>query len=327
MLTALDKNGQLINLLEKSVKKGSFFCPACKTPVYFKNGPIKMPHFAHASLKSCHSWSENESIQHLSLKKILYQWFSRTEKVEVEKYLPQLEQTPDLLVNDRIAIEIQCSSLSLTRLHERTENYRVHGYYVIWLMGRDLWLKEQLTALQKNLMYFSKNRGFYFWELDLEKRELRLKSMLHENLRGKITFVEENFPFEQENLLTLLRSPYHSQSLVCLKTKQDHLLKHFIQNQLYHRTAKWLKIQEKFYQNGENLLTQNFDKAYFSPIGLNLLTFKFDRMVKNDFCQIPQDLTAYYQKFYQNFWETESERLYPPRFYDIMKTKIRQEEE
>ncbi|MEY8537012.1 competence protein CoiA family protein [Lactococcus muris] len=112
MLIALDKNGQTVNILESNKLKEPFYCPACKSSVRLKKGKIKISHFAHISLQNCSSWSEHESAQHLELKLGLYQWLRQKEKVEIEKYLPQIQQTADLLVNDKLAIEIQCSSLT-----------------------------------------------------------------------------------------------------------------------------------------------------------------------------------------------------------------------
>ena len=54
--------------------------------------------------------------------------------MEIEAYIPEFKQRPDLLVNDKIAIEIQCSHLSMKRLKERTENYQVTvlRYFGLW---------------------------------------------------------------------------------------------------------------------------------------------------------------------------------------------------
>ncbi|AYG00760.1 competence protein CoiA [Lactococcus allomyrinae] len=321
MLTAIDEKNKLVNLLESSPEEltGQYFCPACKTEVVLKNGNIKITHFAHKTLQNCESWTENESVQHLTLKKILYRWFKKSEKVEVEKYLPELKQTPDLLVNDKIAIEVQCSSLSLKRLKERTENYQTHGYSVIWLMGKKLWLSHQLTELQKNLMYFSENRGFYFWELDLERKKLRLKSLIHQDLRGNILHLTEEILFGHGELLTHLRQPFSAQAPLSLPVSADRGLFHFVRQQLFHRSTKWLEIQEKYYQQGKNLLTENFDKPYIAPPGLNLLSVSDDKISSANFTQITQNLVPYYQNFLENFKKNPRNKLYPPRFYAIIK--------
>ncbi|RZI48934.1 competence protein CoiA [Lactococcus kimchii] len=323
MLTAFDENKKLINLLENRPEslKGKYFCPACRSELSLKNGAIKTPHFAHKSLQACDLALENESAQHLGLKKELYEWFKQDEKVEIERYLPALNQRPDLLVNDKIAIEIQCSYLSLKRLKERSENYRQHGYRVLWLMGKDLWMQERLTELQKNLLYFSENRGFYYWELDLEKQKLRLKSLIHEDLQGHLLYLTDEFSFKKAPLLSLLRRPYQRQKLQSITVPKGQSSERFIRQQLFHRSAKWLKIQEIYYQKGENLLTKNFQKSFFAPPGLNLLTVSKLELPSVNFCQITQNISEYYQNFWENFTEKYTENLYPPRFYAIMKER------
>jgi len=313
MLTALDSEGNFVNLLENVPEKGAFICPACKGKLRLKCGKIKRPHFAHVSLQNCAVWSENESAQHLGLKAALYQWFQASGcKVEIEKYLSDLQQTPDLLVDDRIAIEVQCSHLSIARLRERTENYRAHGFQVIWLMGRDLWLTHQLTSLQRDLIYFSENCGFYFWELDLAQKELRLKSLLHQTLRGKLIYLERAFDFGEGNLLNILRLPFAAQKLQSLIVPADRNLQAFIRQQLYFRVSHWMAFQEQFYAAGKNLLTEDltcFPSAV--PIGLSALTGE----ISQDFCQIPHDLSNYYRNFQEYFRKNKSNTAYPPAFY------------
>ncbi|WP_332373838.1 competence protein CoiA [Lactococcus cremoris] len=320
MLTAIDENNKIINLLELERKEltGKFYCPSCHAELLIKNGQIKVLHFAHKSLKSCNLWLENESEQHLGLKKILYQWFKRTDKVEIERYLPELNQRPDLLVNDKIAIEIQCSHLSIKRLKERTENYKAHGFKVLWLMGKDLWLAEQVTKLQKNLVYFSENRGFFYWELDFQRKKLRLKSLIHEDLPGRIICLQEEIPFGKGRLIAHLRLPYLAQKLVKIPTFKDPKLSSFIRQQLYYQSPKWMKIQEKYYQKGENLLTKKFEGPYIAPLGLNLLESFTDEMTITTFTQIDQNVKLYYENFLINFQRNSLEMLYPPCFYAIM---------
>lgn len=326
MLIALDKNGQTVNILENNNLKEPFYCPACKSPVRLKKGKIKISYFAHVSLQNCSSWSENESVQHLELKLGLYQWLRQKEKVEIEKYLPQIQQTADLLVNDKLAIEIQCSPLSLQRLKERTLSYRANGYYVLWLQGKDLWLKNSLTALQESLLYYSENRGFYFWELDLEREKVRLKSLIHQDLRGRLIYLTEEFDWFQGELLEVLRLPFKETLDLCLKVPQSKGMQSFIQRQLYHQVAKWLKIQGEYYEVGENLLTLDLDKGYWSPPGLNLLTYALKKEEKQHFYQLEHSLENYYRNFYENFSAKELETLHAPRFYAIIKGKNEKED-
>ena len=182
-----------------------------------------------------------------------------------------------------------------------------------------------MTTLQKNLMYFSENRGFYYWELDLAQKKLRLKSLLHENLQVELTHQTQEFPFYQNPLLDLLRLPFTTQKLQTLPVpKQTTNPTYFIQKQLYHRNPKWLKLQAKYYQKGQNLLTLNHldSTNTIAPIGLNLLETQLENQVTPDqlptYTQISQSvLLNYYQNYYHFFKNNAPKKLYPPRYYDL----------
>ncbi|MDR0298019.1 MAG: competence protein CoiA [Streptococcaceae bacterium] len=318
MLVAKNQTGKIVNLLEELPETGDFVCPACGGAVVLKNGPVKRAHFAHVALKECHAWAENESAQHLGLKAQLYQWFVASGcHVEVEYYLPELLQTPDLLVDGHLAIEVQCSRLSVARLRERTENYKRHGYTVLWLMGHDLWLKHTLAPLQRELLYFSGNAGFYFWELDLEKEQLRLKSLIHENLRRQVIYVTRAFSFGRGNLLDVLRTPFARRQLMSLESTIDRRFRAFISQQLYHKNPYWMRVQEIYYLQGRNLVTEEFGTVQWAPPGLDLLTHARETA----FCQLSQDLSAltnYYDAFLRYYSQNPQRKLYPPSFYGKM---------
>ncbi|HFI0256983.1 TPA: competence protein CoiA [Streptococcus suis] len=309
MLVALDKDGQIVNLLEYPAPQGHFTCPGCGGPVRYKSGKILRSHFAHVTLRDCQYFSENESAQHLSLKSNIYRWLVDKEKVELEKCLPRIGQVADLFVNDCLALEVQCSSLAISRLQVRTKVYQKAGYQVIWLLGKDLWLKERLTNLHRQFLSFSMNMGFHLWELDDEKKELRLRYLIHEDLRGKVHCLTKTYPFGEGNLLDILRQPFARQNLSSLICQLDKDLPRFIARQLYYRSPKWLALQAEAYKRGENLLTKTVLDWYphyrlpSSAIG---------------FAQINQDLTPVYQAF-NDFYDGRKDKgkqvLYPPIMY------------
>ncbi|WP_171943419.1 competence protein CoiA [Streptococcus suis] len=310
MLVAVDQKGKTVNLLEKpEVKKEEYFCPACAGKVRYRSGKILRSHFAHQTLRDCDFWSENESAQHLSLKSSLYKWLQGQEEVELEAYLPATKQVADILVNQQLALEVQCSSLSISRLQERTMAYQQAGIAVLWLLGKDLWLGERLTNLHKQFLYFSMNMGFHLWELDDEKKELRLRYLIHEDLRGKVHCLTKVFPFGQGDLLAMLRSPFAKQALSYFTCSVDQDLLDYVAKQLYYRVPKWMNLQAEAYQQGKNLLSQSLDDFYpqirlpSSAIG---------------FAQIKQDLTPIYQAFEQFYDKAKDKRkqiLYPPIIY------------
>ncbi|HFI0326007.1 TPA: competence protein CoiA [Streptococcus suis] len=309
MLVALDEDRQIFNLLENPAPQGSFSCPGCGGPVRYKSGKVLRSHFAHVSLRDCHYFSENESAQHLSLKSCLYSWLINAEQVELEKCLPQIGQVADLLVNDHLAVEVQCSSLPISRLQERTKAYHEAGFQVLWLLGKDLWLKDRLTKLHYQLFSFSMNMGFHLWELDDEKKELRLRYLIHEDLRGKVHCLTKVFPFGQGNLLDILRLPFAKQTLSSMTCPMDEDLPRYIAQQLYYKSPKWLALQAEAYGRGENLLIKTA-LDFYPQIRLPSSAIGF--------AQIKQDLTPIYQAFDQFYDKAKDKRkqiLYPPIMY------------
>ena len=166
MFLARDKKGHLINALENEVKKQAYYCPSCGTSVRLKKGKNVRTHFAHESLKSCNFYHENEGPEHLENKVALFNWAKKDAEVEMEYPIPELKQIADIFINKQLALEVQCSPISCELLRERSNGYRSLGIQVLWLLGEKLWLKERLTKLQRDFLYFSHNMGFYLWELD-----------------------------------------------------------------------------------------------------------------------------------------------------------------
>lgn len=311
MLSALDEKGRLVSLLDEISEKQTFTCPACHSPVRLRHGQIMRPHFAHVSLKNCDFYSENESDEHLQLKAALYQALSQSENVTVEAVLPELHQVADVLVNDNLALEVQCSRLSEKRLRERTTSYHKAGFNVLWLLGEKLWLGERLTPLQRHFLYFSQNMGFHLWELDAKQRLVRLHYLIYEDWHGKVHYLTKSCSLSG-NLIAFFRLPYQKQKLSTYDVNQDSNLLSYIQRQLSSRNTSWLKRQEKAYLQGKNLLTLPLS-AYFPQVR--------PPEVKDGFCQISQDLSDFYETFrryYQNQSEKGVQRLYPPAYYGRM---------
>ena len=310
MLTAINQAGCLVNLvMDEPQKNDHFYCPGCQGQVRLKQGTILRPHFAHIILKDCHYAYENESAQHLELKSVLYRWLKHEVAVEIEAVLPELGQIADLLVEEKLALEVQCSSLSIQRLLERTKAYQDQGIEVLWLLGKDLWIKDKLTALQKQFLRFSQNMGFHLWELDLDKQVLRLRYLIHEDWHGQVQCLTKIFPFEKGRLLSILRQPYLPQPLLSFQGRMDQQLGRYIAQQLYYQAPKWMELQRQAYERGENLLTQSPDDFYpqvrlpQSAIG---------------FAQIRDNLESYYQDFSTYYKKQQNKRvqqLYPPAFY------------
>lgn len=147
MLNAMTKEGELVTLLDvrrpeaiKMRDSGLFYCVTCKEPLALKAGDVRIPHFSHLKLSSCsNTVTEPETPRHLKGKKDLYRWFVQNGlEVQLEKYLPDLEQRPDLLVTQQkrqIAVEFQCTPISVSLIQKRTLRFLSAGITPLWIVG------------------------------------------------------------------------------------------------------------------------------------------------------------------------------------------------
>lgn len=264
MLNAYSKDKKVVTLLNLSreeieqLKGTMYFCPACGHPVRIKNGKVNLPHFSHYSNSTCSLYSEGETVEHLALKEAFAKWCEKESiYYELEKYLPELNQRPDLLIGN-IALEIQCSSLSTQRLVERTKSYQKHGYIPIWICGKKLFSNHQsLTELAKNLCYYSNELGFYLWSADWEMAELTLHFHIEEDWKKRVYATKKIWSFYSVFLLEIFNFPKKSKIYIQRKFKIGELVHGYyseLNRKLYMRDKKIGMIQGELYNNRFHLL-------------------------------------------------------------------------
>lgn len=315
MLVARHSDGHLVNVLkDPCTRTETYHCPACQGPVCLRQGKVIRPHFAHIRLANCQFSHDNESAEHLELKAALYRSLSNSgATVAVEAFLPELGQIADILVNNHLVLEVQCSRLSLERLKERTSAYQKAGYKVIWLLGKKLWLGQTANLLHRHLANFSQNMGIHLWELDASKQELRLRYLLHEDFTGRIQGLVMSRPLSGD-ILDFLRQPFTSQRLVQLTVNLLTNPAHYIQRQLVQKNTKWLERQAQAYLQGDNLLT--WSAAAFYP---QVQPMAVDGLNVGKYL-------GQFSDFYAKIKASSQQTLYPPRFYAIMESRTKGKE-
>ena len=202
-------------------------CPGCNEPVFLKKGPKIMAHFAHYAGAECHQFSEGETTQHLLGKQRLFEWLTKLNiPVEMEAWLPELKQRPDLLVtyqNRRIALEYQCSPIPFARLKERTDGYMSKGYEVYWICGMDY---VPTTYTERIAAFRQKNNTLIC--LDSNQNTLHMYYDLHFDTRNrlqkkKFSLILSDLDFPSFETLFNKSQPYHPRKKAAM-TYQNHLL-------------------------------------------------------------------------------------------------------
>lgn len=179
MFLALDENGSQITAAD-AVKNRKYFCPVCDAPVTFKSGNIKLPHFSHHRILDCIRYLyKKESMEHLQAKHDLYLKLRETAAVAMEYYLPAIEQIPDLLVDGRLALEVQFSTISAELIAERSKGYHSLGMEVIWLLDEESIRMESDRCMPTNFQLSTQYmRSLFTYNVKTKKIH---RIMLHHN--------------------------------------------------------------------------------------------------------------------------------------------------
>ena len=225
-----------------------WYCPGCKGRVQLKKGKLIAAHFAHVALEDCQSFSEGETTEHLSGKLLLHQWAPNS---ELEAYLPELKQRPDVLWGN-IAFEFQCSSLSFERFLERTEIYVSHRYYPWWLLGQQFHPKKRLSQFQKACCYYDQKLGVKLWLLSENDQEIRLCYQFQWHYQNGYNYEIQVFNYRRDSLRAIL-----SNKIMDKQSNREWDIFAFqgvLKRKLCQREAKILAAQEKLYLQGGHLL-------------------------------------------------------------------------
>jgi hypothetical protein len=154
--------------IKKWSQKGILKCPLCGSEMIFKNGLIKVPHFAHKDecTEDVGFW-ENETKEHHLGKQFLYKWIKQlagVENIQLEKWIPETKQRPDIafeLYGEQYVVEYQCSPITLEHLQERKRLYELNGLKDIWIFGSSNHSFMKLKSPEKWLID-QFNRVYYF---------------------------------------------------------------------------------------------------------------------------------------------------------------------
>lgn len=178
MLTAKNQWGETVyigDLIKKEgvhrLRENHYFCPLCKGRVIVKLGVQRISHFAHVQLSPLCVEYERESAYHMQAKIQLFEWLkTECSKVELEAFLPDIMQRPDLMfsfLGNTYCVEYQCSPLSEEIFEKRTNGYLSSGLTPLWILGANRVHRKQtnLISLPKFQSLFIKKNITGAWYL------------------------------------------------------------------------------------------------------------------------------------------------------------------
>lgn len=160
---------QFVNACDARYEQ-KYYCPDCGEQLILRRGQSKVAHFAHRVNSKC-VLQKGESYEHLLGKQQIFEWARKHGcQTEIEAYIPQLEQRADILLKisgQRIAIEFQCSPLSLAALQSRTSGYQKVGIKCYWFLGSPYKTKLEQRQTQKFIQLLNHQYAIILWDVKI----------------------------------------------------------------------------------------------------------------------------------------------------------------
>lgn len=194
MQLALNSRGETLyaqTLPAAKDRQSAYYCPQCLQAVYLKQSRRGKPFFSH--YQACQTARRKqrqrpiESQEHQTAKELFLK-LSSPWQIHSEYYLPEIQQTADIYLEDcqagrKVIVEFQHSPIPARELAQRHKAYLTQVPAVYWLMNYRFLIENQGRKewLWRMLQFNSADR-YYCLALDLERGEVvkwhRIK-MLH----------------------------------------------------------------------------------------------------------------------------------------------------
>ncbi|USS87240.1 hypothetical protein M3M39_03725 [Fructilactobacillus hinvesii] len=240
LLIAMTTTQKRIKAL-RAQRKQHYFCPNCHEQVQLRRGAHKIAHFAHQPNSDCHI-GEPETTEHLAGKLFLEQQWQTTSKAQLEVYLPAIKQRPDVLVDQKLVLEFQCSPLTVKRLSERVSGYQRVGLHSEWLLGQAYYQRRKTAASVLQFLAYRPSIGYYLLFLNVRESKLRL--------RYHLSFTDQCLDFQERLFFTwkTLSEFWRQMQLVDAPIASLLGIQSWLIQQLRWRNPATLTLQEECYR-------------------------------------------------------------------------------
>lgn len=266
---------QIINLGNKKINSERYICPHCQKRVILVISEKKQAFFKHVTKIDNLQGEKDEHRTSKSLLKSAFTAAGFNARMEVPLLEGQLRA--DVLVSDKLSLEVQCAPLSDKEYQHRHKLYLDAGILDLWIVGKRHYLKKRLKKTQ--LIFFRENQlwGLYYLEIDPFHEYLRLKyNIMLEPVTSNLKYQTKIFKLDEVGIRKLWKfKPYKKK--YTLKPKKQ---KTYIHKQILQKTNLGLKIAEQLYKHHltlDQIPDQVFEK-WRKPTEKNKLLQYLDKL-------------------------------------------------
>lgn len=165
MQFALNQHKQLVNISQVTTSS-DYYCVDCHCPLKVKTSKTGRRFFAHLGQGKHHG----QTSEHLLGKQQICQWAAENGwNPQLEYYLPAINQRADIFLsygNHPVAVEFQCSPLTLPSIQLRNRGYKSLGIHVRWLLGSSYGRRLSPSKIAQFTQYWHGNLVIPFWDIE-----------------------------------------------------------------------------------------------------------------------------------------------------------------
>ncbi|WP_297817257.1 competence protein CoiA [uncultured Lactobacillus sp.] len=239
----------LVYQRQKRLNEDNYRCPSCNHRVMLVISQQKMPFFKHIHLIT----GQGEKDEHQRSKNLLCSALvANGFPAQVEIALANQQLRADILVNSKLAFEIQCAPLSDEEYEHRHHLYQQIKIKDIWLVGKRHYLKGKLKKTQKMFFRYSKAWKWYYLEIDPHNLEIRLKYDVRlEAIKPRVSYLQERFSLDEKGIKNFFsfKPNLNQRKSICDYHKQYY----YLAKQLKEKTKLGLQVGQLLYERGKTI--------------------------------------------------------------------------
>ncbi|MCT7703601.1 MAG: competence protein CoiA family protein, partial [Lactobacillus iners] len=204
-------------------------------------------------------------------------------KMEVNLAYRQLRA--DILMQNSISFEIQCSPISDIEFDHRHNLYEKIGIKDVWVVGRRHFLHQQLRESQKKFLRFNQQWGWYYLEINPYEADISLKyNILLSPISRKLKYQIKKFSLDDLGIRKFFNFvPYLKRySLPDVQFQRQYLHK-----KIQQKTGYGLQVAQLLYENRKSvedipveILTQYYLPKQSCPLVQYLQKIAEDKKTK-----------------------------------------------
>lgn len=242
LVLAVEEANQVFNH-EKKLNEEDYRCPHCQKKVILVLSQSKAAFFKH--------WihydeGQGEKEEHHNSKMLLKTAFTAAGfPAQTEIPLANGQLRADVLVNSKLALEVQCAPLSEQEFASRHSLYQRSKILDLWIVGKRHYLKKRLKHTQ--LIFFRENQiwGKYYLEVDPQKQVLRLKyNIWQEGMTPRLRYQVAIFPLDEKGIIRFWHfKPAKREYFLNIEQQRKYLWQ-----QIHQKTKLGQKVAQELYE-------------------------------------------------------------------------------